>query len=112
MHGPVSKAFISVHEAFGYSVKYSLENCEIECRNCNLTLLFLHFVHFKEIIMEDSVDVILQDRTMHHAHEKPVIMAASGAALVASYGLWTVFALPGLRKVPTNLKVTSFGTLI
>lgn len=56
--------------------------------------------------MEDSVDVILQDENLHRAHEKPVVMAASGAMLIASYGLWTVFALPGFRKVPTNLKVT------
>lgn len=58
------------------------------------------------MIMEDSVDIILQDKTLHHAHEKPIVMAASGTMLMASYGLWTVFALPGFRKVPTSLKVT------
>lgn len=56
--------------------------------------------------MEDSVDIILQDKRFHHAQEKPTVMAASGALLMASYGLWTVFALPGFRKVPTSLKVS------
>ncbi|XP_053092465.1 ATP synthase subunit C lysine N-methyltransferase isoform X2 [Pangasianodon hypophthalmus] len=57
------------------------------------------------MIMEDSVDVILQEKTLHHAQERPLVMAASGAMLMASYALWTVFALPGFRKVPTSLKV-------
>ncbi|XP_046726207.1 ATP synthase subunit C lysine N-methyltransferase isoform X1 [Silurus meridionalis] len=60
---------------------------------------------FQMKIMEDSVDVILQDKKLHPAREKPVVMAASGAMLMASYALWTVFALPGFRKVPTCLKV-------
>lgn len=56
--------------------------------------------------MEDSIDIILQDKKLHHAYDKPIFMAASGAMLMASYGLWTVFALPGFRKVPISLKVT------
>ncbi|XP_060786884.1 ATP synthase subunit C lysine N-methyltransferase isoform X1 [Neoarius graeffei] len=55
--------------------------------------------------MEDSVDVILQDKMLHRTRERPIVMIASGAMLMASYGLWTVFALPGFRKVPTCLKV-------
>ncbi|KAK3566185.1 hypothetical protein QTP86_028424 [Hemibagrus guttatus] len=59
-----------------------------------------------QMIMEDSVDIILQDKKLHQAHEKPIAMAASGAMLMVSYGLWTVFALPGFRKVPTSLKMS------
>ncbi|XP_076860302.1 ATP synthase subunit C lysine N-methyltransferase [Brachyhypopomus gauderio] len=58
--------------------------------------------------MEDSIEVILQDgdsRFSRHTQEKPVVMAASGATLMGLYGLWTVFALPGFRKVPKCLKV-------
>lgn len=42
------------------------------------------------------------------AQEKPVVTAASGALLVGFYGLWTLFALPGFRKVPVCLKVPRF----
>ncbi|XP_017578875.1 ATP synthase subunit C lysine N-methyltransferase isoform X2 [Pygocentrus nattereri] len=58
--------------------------------------------------MEDSVEVILQDnrsRFSHHSPDKPILTAASGALLMSFYGLWSIFALPGFRKVPINLKV-------
>ncbi|XP_060786886.1 ATP synthase subunit C lysine N-methyltransferase isoform X2 [Neoarius graeffei] len=61
--------------------------------------------------MEDSVDVILQDKMLHRTRERPIVMIASGAMLMASYGLWTVFALPGFRKVPTCLKVFAASSL-
>ncbi|KAI4899513.1 hypothetical protein NFI96_011510 [Prochilodus magdalenae] len=57
--------------------------------------------------MEDSVEVILQDsrsRFSDHSHDKPIFTAASGALLMSFYGLWSIFALPGFRKVPINLK--------
>ncbi|XP_066500176.1 adenine nucleotide translocase lysine N-methyltransferase isoform X2 [Hoplias malabaricus] len=58
--------------------------------------------------MEDSIEVILQDKQSkcsHHTEEKPIFTAASGALLMGAYGLWSIFALPGFRKVPINLKV-------
>ncbi|XP_036435324.1 LOW QUALITY PROTEIN: ATP synthase subunit C lysine N-methyltransferase [Colossoma macropomum] len=58
--------------------------------------------------MEDSVEVILQDnrsKFSHHSPDKPILTAASGALLMSFYGLWSIFALPGFRKVPINLKV-------
>ncbi|XP_026125060.1 protein N-lysine methyltransferase FAM173A isoform X2 [Carassius auratus] len=62
----------------------------------------------KSSIMEDSVEVILQHKSCklsNHAQEKPLVTAASGALLVGAYGLWSLFALPGFRKVPICLKV-------
>ncbi|XP_007229175.3 ATP synthase subunit C lysine N-methyltransferase isoform X5 [Astyanax mexicanus] len=58
--------------------------------------------------MEDSVEVILQDKrswVSHRSQDRPVITAASGALLMGCYGLWSVFALPGFRRVPVHLKV-------
>uniref|UniRef100_A0A8C1NFZ9 Si:dkey-190g11.3 n=1 Tax=Cyprinus carpio TaxID=7962 RepID=A0A8C1NFZ9_CYPCA len=58
--------------------------------------------------MEDSVEVILQHKSCklsNHTQEKPLFTAASGALLVGVYGLWSLFALPGFRKVPVCLKV-------
>ncbi|NP_001107079.1 uncharacterized protein LOC567059 [Danio rerio] len=58
--------------------------------------------------MEDSVEVILQHKSCElsrHTEEKPLVTAASGAFLAGVYGLWTLFALPGFRKVPICLKV-------
>ncbi len=54
------------------------------------------------------MDVILQHKSVklsHHAQEKPLVTAVSGALLVGVYGLWSLFALPGFRKVPICLKV-------
>ncbi|KAL6459148.1 hypothetical protein MHYP_G00326200 [Metynnis hypsauchen] len=60
------------------------------------------------LTMEDDVEVILQDnrsKFSHHSPDKPILTAASGALLMSFYGLWSIFALPGFRKVPINLKV-------
>lgn len=56
--------------------------------------------------MEDSIEVILQDQSSvvsrrHH----PVVTACTGALLTGLYGVWSLFALPGLRRVPWRLKV-------
>ncbi|KAG1952038.1 adenine nucleotide translocase lysine N-methyltransferase-like [Pimephales promelas] len=58
--------------------------------------------------MEDSVEVMLLHKSCklsQHTQEKSLFTAASGALLMGVYGLWTLFALPGFRKVPTSLKV-------
>ncbi|XP_056585841.1 ATP synthase subunit C lysine N-methyltransferase isoform X4 [Triplophysa dalaica] len=62
----------------------------------------------KYFMMEDSIEMFLQDencKLSNPAQEKPVVTAASGALLMGFYGLWTLFALPGFRKVPVCLKV-------
>ncbi|XP_042344729.1 adenine nucleotide translocase lysine N-methyltransferase isoform X2 [Plectropomus leopardus] len=57
--------------------------------------------------MEDSIEVILQDygkvRPTNKPH--PVLSACLGTLLTGLYGLWSLFALPGFRKIPFNLKV-------
>ncbi|TRY88897.1 hypothetical protein DNTS_021989 [Danionella cerebrum] len=45
-----------------------------------------------------------QQGAAESAKEKSLVIAASGALLGGVYGLWTLFALPGL-KIPTHLKV-------
>ncbi|XP_072289145.1 adenine nucleotide translocase lysine N-methyltransferase [Eucyclogobius newberryi] len=55
--------------------------------------------------MEDSIEVILQDASVSLGKEHPVVTACTGALLTGVYGLWSLFALPGLRRVPWKLKV-------
>ncbi|XP_023658595.2 adenine nucleotide translocase lysine N-methyltransferase isoform X2 [Paramormyrops kingsleyae] len=57
--------------------------------------------------MEDSIEVILQDPGwfLPHYRDNSLLATLGGAALTASYGLWTMFVLPGFRKVPMRLKV-------
>ncbi|XP_067270192.1 ATP synthase subunit C lysine N-methyltransferase isoform X2 [Pseudorasbora parva] len=57
--------------------------------------------------MEDTVEVMLLHKsyTQEHSQEKSLVPAASAAVLTGFYGLWTLFALPGFRKVPMCLKV-------
>lgn len=56
--------------------------------------------------------MILQDygkvRPTHRAH--PVLSACLGALLTGMYGLWNLFAVPGFRKVPWNLKVLEISS--
>ncbi|XP_048859803.1 adenine nucleotide translocase lysine N-methyltransferase isoform X2 [Brienomyrus brachyistius] len=56
--------------------------------------------------MEDSIEVILQDPGwfLPHYRDNSLLAALGGAVLTASYGLWTMFVLPGFRKVPMRLK--------
>lgn len=56
--------------------------------------------------MEDSIEMILLEHsklftTRHH----PILSACTGALLTGLYGVWSLFVLPGFRKVPLNLKV-------
>lgn len=53
--------------------------------------------------MEDSIEVILQDRPTSRPH--PVLSACTGALLTGMYGVWSLFVLPGFRKIPWKLKV-------
>lgn len=58
--------------------------------------------------MEDSTEFILQDqgsRIVHSSKDNPILTVATGALLAGLYGMWTMFALPGFRKVPRRLKV-------
>lgn len=57
--------------------------------------------------MEDSIEVILQDHRSVFPTSKPhpVVSACTGALLTGLYGVWSMFAMPGFRKIPTSLKV-------
>lgn len=59
--------------------------------------------------MEDSVDANIQEdcssRSPQNREGSPILTALSGALLTALYGVWTLFSLPGSRKIPICLKV-------
>ncbi|XP_007229177.3 ATP synthase subunit C lysine N-methyltransferase isoform X3 [Astyanax mexicanus] len=76
--------------------------------------ILVFFSVYQGLVMEDSVEVILQDKrswVSHRSQDRPVITAASGALLMGCYGLWSVFALPGFRRVPVHLKVLTASSL-
>ncbi|XP_066507428.1 ATP synthase subunit C lysine N-methyltransferase-like isoform X2 [Hoplias malabaricus] len=57
--------------------------------------------------MEDSIEVILQDRNsrlLRQYQDNHVFTLATGAVFSIVYGLWAMFCMPGL-KVPLRLKV-------
>ncbi|XP_036384921.1 adenine nucleotide translocase lysine N-methyltransferase-like [Megalops cyprinoides] len=58
--------------------------------------------------MEDSIEVILQDRSskfMHRCQDNRILTLSTWAVFTGFYGLWTMFMLPGFLKVPFRLKV-------
>ncbi|XP_076585930.1 adenine nucleotide translocase lysine N-methyltransferase isoform X2 [Chaetodon auriga] len=57
--------------------------------------------------MEDTIEVILQDhaRVLPTSRPHPVLSACVGALLTGLYGVWSMFVMPGFRKIPFNLKV-------
>ncbi|XP_034547276.1 adenine nucleotide translocase lysine N-methyltransferase isoform X2 [Notolabrus celidotus] len=57
--------------------------------------------------MEDSIEVILQDhaKVFLTTSSHPMVSACTGAVLTGLYGVWSLFVLPGFRKVPWKLKV-------
>ncbi|CAI5650041.1 unnamed protein product [Oreochromis niloticus] len=57
--------------------------------------------------MEDSIEVILQNYSGVFPTNKPhpIFSACTGALLSSLYGLWSLFTLPGFRKIPWRLKV-------
>ncbi|XP_035514027.1 adenine nucleotide translocase lysine N-methyltransferase [Morone saxatilis] len=57
--------------------------------------------------MEDSIEIILQDRgrVLSTSRPHPVLSTCVGALLTGAYGVWSLFALPGFRKIPWSLKV-------
>lgn len=62
--------------------------------------------------MEDSVEVILQDHSgpLVNSKSHPVVTACTGALFTGLYGLWSLFAVPGFRKVPWRLKCSLLAT--
>lgn len=64
--------------------------------------------------MEDSIDVILQDRVgvVPHRGSHPVVSACLGALVAGVYGVWSFFVLPGLRTIPWKLKVPEMSSLV
>ncbi|XP_035999753.1 LOW QUALITY PROTEIN: adenine nucleotide translocase lysine N-methyltransferase [Fundulus heteroclitus] len=57
--------------------------------------------------MEDSIELILQDFSgvFPTSRPHPVVSACTGALLTGMYGLWSIFTMPGFRKIPWSLKV-------
>ncbi|XP_041792501.1 ATP synthase subunit C lysine N-methyltransferase isoform X2 [Chelmon rostratus] len=57
--------------------------------------------------MEDSIEVILQDhgRVLSTSRPHPFLSACLGALLTGLYGVWSMFVMPGFRKIPWSLKV-------
>ncbi|XP_029365478.1 protein N-lysine methyltransferase FAM173B isoform X2 [Echeneis naucrates] len=57
--------------------------------------------------MEDSIEVILQDagRVFPLSTPHPILSACTGALLAGLYGVWSLFAMPGCRKIPWRLKL-------
>uniref|UniRef100_A0A3Q0QYY1 Si:dkey-190g11.3 n=1 Tax=Amphilophus citrinellus TaxID=61819 RepID=A0A3Q0QYY1_AMPCI len=57
--------------------------------------------------MEDSIEVILQDhdRVLSTNRPHPIFSACTGALLTGLYGLWSLFTIPGFRKIPWKLTV-------
>ncbi|XP_058492974.1 adenine nucleotide translocase lysine N-methyltransferase [Solea solea] len=52
--------------------------------------------------MEDNIELILQDL---NNRPNPVFSACTGALFTGLYGVWSLFAVPGFRKIPWSLKV-------
>ncbi|KAM9360114.1 ATP synthase subunit C lysine N-methyltransferase isoform 2-T2 [Symphorus nematophorus] len=57
--------------------------------------------------MEDAIEVILQDhsRVLSTSKPHPGLSVCIGTAVTGLYGLWTMFVMPGFRKIPMSLKV-------
>lgn len=57
--------------------------------------------------MEDSIEVILQEHcgVFPTNRPHPVLSACTAALLTGLYGVWSMFAVPGFRKIPWSLKV-------
>ncbi|KAM4577730.1 adenine nucleotide translocase lysine N-methyltransferase isoform 1-T5 [Fundulus diaphanus] len=56
--------------------------------------------------MEDSIELILQDFSgvFPTSRPHPMVSACTGAVLTGMYGLWSIFTMPGFRKIPWGLK--------
>nr|XP_020449513.1 protein FAM173A-like isoform X2 [Monopterus albus] len=57
--------------------------------------------------MEDSIEVVLQDcgGILPPSRPHPILSTCTCALLTGLYRLWSLFVIPGFRKVPRNLKV-------
>ncbi|XP_060894777.1 adenine nucleotide translocase lysine N-methyltransferase [Labrus mixtus] len=57
--------------------------------------------------MEDSIEVILQDdsNVLPPTRARPLVSACTGVVLTGLYGVWSLFSVPGFRRIPWNLKV-------
>ncbi|XP_072243859.1 ATP synthase subunit C lysine N-methyltransferase [Leuresthes tenuis] len=57
--------------------------------------------------MEDSIELILQDHSGIFPTNKPhpIVSACTGALLTGLYGVWSLFSMPGFRKIQCSLKV-------
>ncbi|XP_056150337.1 adenine nucleotide translocase lysine N-methyltransferase [Lampris incognitus] len=59
--------------------------------------------------MEDAIEVLLEDQCSglapSHTRDHPILTASTGALLAGLYGVWSLFTMPGFRKVPRSLRV-------
>ncbi|KAM9360113.1 ATP synthase subunit C lysine N-methyltransferase isoform 1-T1 [Symphorus nematophorus] len=62
--------------------------------------------------MEDAIEVILQDhsRVLSTSKPHPGLSVCIGTAVTGLYGLWTMFVMPGFRKIPMSLKCSVLAT--
>lgn len=55
--------------------------------------------------MEDAIEMILEDHRLASSKPHPMLSACIATALTGVYGVWTLFTMPGLTKIPWRLKV-------
>ncbi|XP_074930437.1 LOW QUALITY PROTEIN: adenine nucleotide translocase lysine N-methyltransferase [Xiphophorus hellerii] len=57
--------------------------------------------------MEDSIELLIQDYcgVFPTSRPHPTVTTCTGVVLTGLYGLWSVFTMPGFRKIPWHLKV-------
>ncbi|XP_014841068.1 PREDICTED: protein FAM173A-like isoform X1 [Poecilia mexicana] len=69
-------------------------------------MFYIYSVH-TVFAMEDSIELIIQDYggVFPTSRPHPIVSACTGAVLTGLYGLWSVFTMPGFRKIPRHLKV-------
>lgn len=63
--------------------------------------------------MEDCIEVILQDHSRVLSTSKPhsILSACVAAVVTGVYGVWSMFVVPGFRKIPWKLKVLDISCL-
>ncbi|XP_014884690.1 protein FAM173A isoform X1 [Poecilia latipinna] len=69
-------------------------------------MFYIYSVH-TVFAMEDSIELIIEDYggVFPTSRPHPIVSACTGAMLTGLYGLWSVFTMPGFRKIPRHLKV-------
>lgn len=100
------QAYVGLENIREFFRETSFQNIYIFLHAAVISPLII-FSHIGQFSMEDSIEVILQDhgRFLSTKRPHPVVSAGLGALLTGLYGVWSVFTMPGFRKIPWNLKV-------